>query len=84
MRPIAVGETLRRIAAKCLVARFQPDAVGELTPLQLGVGVPGAAEAIVHHFSDWRRRVPADSDEALLRIDFSNAFNTLDRTKVNN
>ena len=79
VRPIAVGETLRRIAAKCLVARFQPEAVENLTPLQLGVGVPGAAEAVVHHYSHWRREVPADSDNAMLLIDFANAFNTLDR-----
>jgi len=79
VRPIAVGETLRRIAAKCLVARFQPEAVENLTPLQLGVGVPGAAEVVVHHYSHWRREVPADSDNAMLLIDFANAFNTLDR-----
>ena len=82
VRPIAIGDTLRRIVAKCLVARFQPDAVEKLTPVQLGVGVPGAAEAIAHHFTYWRRGITpdtTDSSEAVLLVDFSNAFNTLDR-----
>ena len=82
VRPIAIGETLRRIVAKCLVARFQPEAVEKLTPVQLGVGVSGAAEVIVHHFTYWRRGITpdnTDNSEAVLLVDFSNAFNTLDR-----
>jgi hypothetical protein len=41
VRPIAVGETFRRLAAKCLVDKYQVDAVASLAPLQVGVGIPG-------------------------------------------
>ena len=48
VRPVAVGETLRRLAGKVLlstgVAKGQ---VASLAPVQVGVGVPGAAEAVV-------------------------------------
>eukprot|EP00971_Amphidinium_carterae_P328684 6460682-Amphidinium_carterae.1 len=39
-RPIAVGETVRRLVAKTLVAHVQEDVVSYLQPLQLGVGTP--------------------------------------------
>ena len=37
VRPLAVGGTLRRLAAKCLVGRYPALAVETLTPLQLRV-----------------------------------------------
>ena len=47
VRPVAVGETLRRLAGKTLLmtatARTQ---VATLTPLQVGVGVQSAAESV--------------------------------------
>ena len=71
IRPVAVGETLRLLAAKCLVEKYQA-AVEYLEPLQLGVGVRGATEAIIHHVKEWMHSgVPAD--HALLLLDFSNA-----------
>ena len=81
VRPIAVGETLRRLAAKCLVEKYQSTVLEYLTPLQLGVGVRGATEAIIHRVKEWLHSgVPAD--HALLLVDFSNAFNTLDRSAM--
>ena len=81
VRPIAIGETLRRLAAKCLVARYQAAAVEYLAPLQLGVGIPGATECIIHRVKEWMHSgVPAD--HALVLLDFSNAFNTLDRSAM--
>jgi len=47
VRPICVGYTLRRLAAKCatshVISRSQV-----LQPQQFGVGVSGGAEAAVH------------------------------------
>jgi len=49
IRPIAVGYTLRRLAAKCAnVCVIASPTVASLAPLQLGVGVPGGAEAAIH------------------------------------
>ena len=48
IRPIAVGYTWRRIAAKCANC-FATERLSEyLQPLQLGVGVRGGCEAAVH------------------------------------
>ena len=48
VRPIAVGETLRRLAGKLLIARNQPEAASCLQPEQVGVGVLRGAESLVH------------------------------------
>ena len=80
MRPIAIGEVFKRIAAKCLVARFQSEEAQGLAPLQVGVGIPGAAEAIIHKLHQWHRQ--AKSGHGFLAIDFSNAFNTVDRNAM--
>ena len=46
--PIAVGEVFRRLTSKCISRAVQAQAIGMLSPLQLGVGVPVGCEAIVH------------------------------------
>ncbi|CAE7221869.1 STRN3, partial [Symbiodinium pilosum] len=53
VRPIAVGECLRRLASKCLCAAFKDAAREVLAPLQLGVAVPYGAEAAVHTARQW-------------------------------
>jgi Reverse transcriptase (RNA-dependent DNA polymerase) len=82
VRPIAVGEVIRRLVAKCLMARVRQLAQALLAPLELGVAVKGGAEAIVHtvrrlitHHLD----AAVSSDWALLQVDFSNAFNLVRR-----
>lgn len=47
-RPIAVGEVLRRLASKCLSMSSKYAALARLPPHQLGVGVKGGCEAIIH------------------------------------
>ncbi len=47
-RPIAVGEVLRRLTSKCLSYSSRSTVTSTLTPLQLGVGVKGGCEAIIH------------------------------------
>ena len=47
IRPIAVGDTLRRLVLKCLCAEVRDDARDLFTPLQVGVAVPFATEAVV-------------------------------------
>ena len=48
VRPIAVGEVIRRLASKCVMAGVARDAANLLAPLQVGVGTPLGCEAIVH------------------------------------
>ena len=48
VRPIAVGEVLRRLTAKCLARAANSEAQAFLCPHQLGVATKGGVEAIVH------------------------------------
>jgi hypothetical protein len=61
IRPIAIGLTLRRLAAKCAnsvgVARLNC----YFTPRQLGVGIPGGCEAAIHSTRRFSQSLPAMS-----------------------
>ena len=48
IRPIAVGNLLRRLVGKCSATRLQDRAATLLSPHQLGVGVRGGCKAILH------------------------------------
>ena len=55
LRPIAVGEVLRRLISKSLATATRHDAFNSLAPLQLGVCVRGGCEAIIHSVSHLTR-----------------------------
>ena len=78
--PIAVGEVLRRLTSKCVCWAVLADAIRILSPLQVGVGLPVGCEAIVHSVTSVQEdvSVPPD-DRCTLLVDFSNAFNSVDR-----
>ena len=80
LRPIAVGEVLRRLTSKCLSRAVQDQAISSLTPLQVGVGVKVGCEAIVHSVAHVLEEptIPPDNRWTLL-LDFSNAFNSVHR-----
>ena len=80
-RPIAVGEVLRRLTSKCLAIVSRSLAFTYLTPLQLGVGVRGGCEAIVHAVSSLMSSSPSSSCWTL-QLDFSNAFNNISRVSM--
>ena len=48
VRPIAVGEVIRRLVAKCIAKEATIEAVELFGAKQLGVAVRGRAESIVH------------------------------------
>lgn len=79
IRPIAVGNTLRRLAAKIQGIRIKPELSEKLNPIQLGFGTPGEAEAAVHAT---RKFLEAQSPKILVKLDFKNAFNTINRNLV--
>ena len=82
VRPIAVGEVLRRITAKCLMHEVRAEARNYLWPAQAGVAVKGGAEAAVHTLRAWVGRHAGSHDSVVVKIDFQNAFNTIDRDAV--
>jgi Reverse transcriptase (RNA-dependent DNA polymerase) len=80
VRPMAVGETLRRLSCKLALTLVNSEVPRFLNPHQLGVGTSQGAEAIVHTVASTLDNL-AD-DEAILQIDFTNAFNLVSRNKM--
>ena len=80
VRPIAVGCTLRRLAAKTASSHIMEAMGALLAPRQLGYGTPHGAEAAV-----FAARLFLDNlqpNEVILKLDFKNAFNTIRRDKM--
>ena len=82
VRPIACGETLRRIVEQAILRKVQLDAVDQLKPLQVGVAVKNAATNIALACSRLLPRIRKDASVGILQIDLRNAFNTVDRAAV--
>jgi len=80
VRPIAVGLTLRRVVAKAAGAVASSVCTSILSPLQLGVGTKGGAEAMVHAARRFLESKP--EDYALVKLDFTNAFNSIRRDSM--
>jgi hypothetical protein len=77
VRPIAVGEVLLRLAARCLGKRLQKHFSQHFRPLQFGVKEPQGTEPVIHAVRrDLTRGYTA------LNADISNAFNTISREKI--
>ena len=80
IRPIAIGTTLRRLTAKAVANVFKEASRSKLFPHQLGVAVPGGAEAIVHSARSFCLSYMSSANPVLfLKIDFANAFNSVRR-----
>lgn len=77
VRPIAVGYTWRRLAAKCANRFAISQLEGKLLPIQLGVNIPGGCEAVVHATRQFISKMAAD--DVVVKLDFTNAFNCLRR-----
>ena len=80
VRPIAIGNTLRRLISKVAVRGCAETCSNLLRPNQLGFGVRLGAEAAVHAT---RSFIESHGDNTVvLKIDFANAFNSIRRDKV--
>ena len=80
IRPIAVGYILRRLTSKCFSYVLADKAARLLAPLQVGVGVPGGCDAVVHTVRAIVEdpNIPADT-RSVLQVDLINAFHSVDR-----
>jgi len=80
VRPIVIGYTWRRLAAKCANSYALSQLGDSLLPEQLGVATSGGCEAAVHATRRYMAAMSADT--VLVKIDFSNAFNCLRRDRM--
>jgi len=76
VRPIGVGEILRRIIGKAIRWTLKQDIQQAAGPLQVATGLESGEEAAIHAM----REIFEDDDcEAVILVDASNAFNALNR-----
>ncbi|XP_028416582.1 uncharacterized protein LOC114540659 [Dendronephthya gigantea] len=76
IRPIGIGEVLRRIVGKAILSVIKPDIISSAGNLQLCAGQASRCEAAVHAIRDI---FEAQSTDAVLLVDADNAFNSLNR-----
>ena len=76
VRPIGIGEVICRIMGKAVTTFLKYDIINSVGPLQLSAGQEGGCEAAVHAMEDL---FSSDDCEAVLLVDASNAFNSLNR-----
>ena len=76
VRPIGIGEVLRRIMGKTVTRILKKDLVNSVDGVQMCVGQQGGAEAAVHAMVDI---FEDDSSHGLIQVDANNAFNSLNR-----
>lgn len=79
VRPVAVGETWRRLAAKCLCFEARESVANFFFPLQIGVAQPLGTEVGFRVARQWCQRNKNNSSAVFVKVDFANAFNTVDR-----
>ena len=80
LRPIDVGEVIRRLIAKWIPKEAATDAVKLFGAKPLGVDVRGDAESIVHATKKtFERMMKGTKSGGVLQTDFGNAFNSVKR-----
>ena len=76
VRPVGVGEVLRRIVGKLVIGVIKDDITTAAGPLQTCTGIKAGIEASIHAM---RCVYEQDETEAILLVDAENAFNNLNR-----
>ena len=76
VRPVGVGEVLRRIVGKAVTASLKQELIDATCPIQVCAGVKGGIEAAIHAL----RQIYDDPEtDGILLVDADNAFNSLNR-----
>ena len=76
LRSIGTGELLRRIAGKVIVSNIQKNLISSVGSLQVCAGHETGCETIIHAM---HKIYEEDKSEAILLVDASNAFSSVNR-----
>ena len=76
VRPIAVGEVLRRLVARSICIQERATMADIFSPVQYGVATPGGLDQVVHQI---QAGLEAHSDWGVFKCDLRNAFNSVSR-----
>ena len=76
VRPVGIGETVRRIIGRAILSVLKENILEAAGPLQLCAGQEAGCEAAIHAI---RQLFQSNENEAAILVDASNAFNSLNR-----
>ena len=76
VRPVGVGEVIRRIIEKCIGLVVKKDIQEAAGPLQMATVLQSGAEAAIHYMKEISDNEQTD---AVILVDASNAFNSMNR-----
>jgi len=79
IRPIGVGEVLRRISGKLAMAIVKDDVITSGSRVQMCSGQKGGSEAAIHAM---RAAFESQAAEAVILVDAANAFNHINRKSL--
>ena len=79
IRPIVVGEVLRRLTGKCLCIITKPKASEFFALFQYGVACPAGADMVIHGVRSCIQEHWKDDNFTVCKVDLSNAFNLVSR-----
>ena len=79
IRAVAVGEVWRRLTAKSLCNVYREQTSDHFFPQQIGVGQPLGTEIGLETARQWCERNSSNLSSVLVKVDFSNAFNCVNR-----
>ncbi|XP_047989335.1 uncharacterized protein LOC125228717 [Leguminivora glycinivorella] len=83
IRPIAVGCTIRRLAAKLCCRAVRDRMATYFRPVQIGFGTARGCEAAIHATRAYAL-ANEGSDAVILKVDIKNAFNSVERDVILN
>ena len=78
LRPIGIGEVLRRIAGKVVMSISKIDVINSVSQFQL-CGQESGCEAAIHSI---REIFEEEDTEGVLLVDAENAFNNINRSTI--
>ena len=83
VRPVAVGETLRRVVGKYVAnSAISKGLIQTMLPNQCGIATPGACETVAMGLQNWVQAHLTDLTWLILQIDLRNAFNSICREPI--
>lgn len=82
LRPIVVGSIWRRLVSKLAATTVGKEMAQYLGDHQFGVGIPCGGESILHSVNRLLELQGTQPHMSMLLIDFTNAFNLVDRTTL--
>ena len=82
IRPLVVGEALRRLTGKCLCSILRDKFSTFFQPSQFGVACKAGVERVVHNLRKYIDDGWMSGDFVVCKVDMSNAFNRVSRQAV--